>query len=147
MRRNAVSYDEDFFAWTEEQARLLRNGKMDELDMFNLAEEIEAIGHRDRRELDDRLENLIKELLKWRLDGGARCGYWRSEIRQKRYEIALIVEDSPSLREFAAGRMRLLYSKAREGLTQELELSQPDFPKECPFTVEQILAEDFYPED
>lgn len=143
MPRNTPTYEEDFFAWTVEQAKLLRSGNLSQIDAVNVAEEIESLGRRDRRELGECLENLIAELLKWRCDPGARCGNWRSKILQQRFEIEQIIEDSPSLREFAATRLAKAYSDARERVVEELRLLQPDFPTECPFTPEQILAEDF----
>jgi Domain of unknown function DUF29 len=66
MTRNAVDYEEDFYAWTVEQARLLRAGKLSALDVANIAEEIESLGRSDRRELESRLTVLLLHLLKWR---------------------------------------------------------------------------------
>jgi hypothetical protein len=147
MPRNTTGYEEDFYAWTIEQAKLLRSGEFSKIDALNVAEEIESVGRRDRRELADRLESLIAELLKWRSQPGSRCGNWKSEILQQRFEIENIIEDSPSLRQFAAGCLAESYSDARERVIDEMGLLQPDFPADCPFTPEQILAEDFLPED
>src|ERR1700680_1582519 len=102
MARNTTGYEEDFYAWTVEQAKLLRSGKFSRIDALNVAEEIESVGRRDRRELADRLENVIGELLKWRSQPGARCGNWQSAILTQRFEIEHIIEDSPSLRQFAS---------------------------------------------
>jgi len=120
MPRNATGYEEDFYAWTVEQAKLLRSGKFSKIDALNVAEEIESVGRRDRRDLIERLENLIVELLKWRSEPGARCGNWRSAILQQRFEIDQIVDDSPSLREFAIERLGEAYSGARERVVEEL---------------------------
>jgi hypothetical protein len=147
MPRNTPTYEVDFFAWTIEQAKLLRSGEFSRIDAVNIAEEIESLGRRDRRELGNRLENLIAELLKWRCDPGARCGNWRSEIRQQRFEIEQIIDDSPSLREFAADRLAEAYSDARERVVGELGLLQPGFPAECPYTLDQVLSHSFLPED
>ena len=147
MPRNTTGYEEDFYAWTVEQAKLLRSGKFSKIDALNVAEEIESVGRRDRRDLIDRLENLIVELLKWRSEPGARCGNWRSAILRQRFEIEHIVDDSPSLREFAIERLGEAYSDARERVVEELGLLQPDFPADCPFTPDQILAPDFLPQD
>src|SRR5258708_28651731 len=65
MRRNAAAYDEDFYAWTQEQARLLRTGQFSQIDVENVAEELESMGRSDKRELDSRLEVLLMHLLKW----------------------------------------------------------------------------------
>ena len=63
MPRNSVAYDDDFFAWTMEQARLLREGAVSEIDTLNLAEEIESMGKNNRRELGTRLAVLLMHLL------------------------------------------------------------------------------------
>ena len=47
-------YDEDLYAWTQEQAALLRARHFDALDWENLAEEIAAVGGSDRRKLESR---------------------------------------------------------------------------------------------
>ena len=147
MPRNTPGYEQDFYAWTVEQAKLLRSGEFSKIDALNVAEEIESVGRRYRRELGDRLENLIVELLKWRSQSGARCGNGRAAIRQQRFEVEHIVDDSPSLREFAAERLSEAYSDARERVVEELGLLQPDFPTDCPFTLDQVLLHSFVPED
>ena len=55
MSRNAVDYEKDFYAWTVEQARLLRSGELSAVDIENIAEEIESIGRSDRREIKKEL--------------------------------------------------------------------------------------------
>ena len=52
----APLYDRDFVLWTEEMARLLRERRFDQLDIENLAEEVESMGKRDGREVENRLE-------------------------------------------------------------------------------------------
>jgi hypothetical protein len=147
MPRNILGYEQDFYAWTVEQAKLLRSGEFSKVDALNVAEEIESVGRRDRRELGDRLENLLVELLKWRCQPGARCGNWQSAILQQRFEVEQIVEDSPSLRQFAIERLGEAYSDARERVVGELGLLQPDFPADCPFSLDQVLSHSFVPED
>src|SRR5262245_61203094 len=58
-------YDEDFYRWTQHQAALLGAGKRQELDCTNLAEEIESLGKWDKRDLEQRLEGLLIQLLIW----------------------------------------------------------------------------------
>jgi hypothetical protein len=47
-----ADYEADFFAWTQDQAQLLRARGRLGLDWDNLAEEIESMGRRDRRALE-----------------------------------------------------------------------------------------------
>jgi hypothetical protein len=147
MPRNTTGYEEDFYAWTLEQAELLRSGEFSKIDALSIAEEIESVGRRDRRELADRLENVIGELLKWRSQPGARCGNWQSAILTQRFEIEHIIEDSPSLRQFASVYLAEAYTDARERVIETMGLLQPDFPADCPFTLDQVLSHSFVPED
>ena len=61
-----ASYHQDIIAWAEEQARLLRAGRLDGLDLEHLAEEIEDVGKSEQRELANRMALLMAHLLKWR---------------------------------------------------------------------------------
>ena len=58
-------YDDDFLAWCEQQAALLRAGRLEELDVANVAEELETMGRGERGELENRLEVLLMHMLKW----------------------------------------------------------------------------------
>ena len=66
MSENTELYAENFYAWTQQQAALLRDQKTQVLDFANLAEEIESLGRSDKRELGNRLQILVMHLLKWR---------------------------------------------------------------------------------
>ena len=59
-------YNRDFHAWANEQASLLRMGKLSDADVENIAEEIETLGRHEKRELVSRLTVLLHHLLKWR---------------------------------------------------------------------------------
>jgi hypothetical protein len=91
-------YDDDFFRWTQHQAKLLRAGRFDLADVANLATEIEDMGKRDRRALGSRLEVLIMHLLKWQFQPEMRAGSWRGAIRTQRGKVLSILADSPGLR-------------------------------------------------
>ena len=62
---NHQLYDQDFYAWTSEQAGLLRAGRLSEADVEHIAEEIESMGKREKRELVNCLTVLLIHLLKW----------------------------------------------------------------------------------
>ena len=147
MPRNAVAYDEDFFAWTEGQARLLSAGELTEIDALNLAEEIESVGRSDRREIRSRLAVLLTHLLlKWGFQPDARSSGLLGTIREQRDQIDLILEDSPSLRTIVAESLSRSYARARTIASEETQLPEATFPADCPFTPAQILSADFLPE-
>ena len=146
MPSNAVAYDEDFFAWTEEQARLLRAGDFSQLDIENLAEEMEDMGRSIRRELRNRLAVLVMHLLKWRYQPGYRSRSWSGTIREQREQVAELLDESPSLKPVPAQDLAKIYRLAVSKALGETGLSEETFPAGCPFTPDQIMAEDFLPE-
>ena len=145
MPRNSVAYDEDFFAWTREQARLLRAGELADVDVENLAEEIESMGSSDRREIRNRLVVLLTHLLKWQYQASHQSTSWRGTIVEQRQQIDQIIEDSPSLRSVAPEYLEKAFERARRLAVAETDLPDSAFPAECPYTPEQILSEDFLP--
>ena len=147
MPRNTAAYDEDFFAWTQEQAQLLRSGQFSEVDIENVAEELESMGRSDKREIDNRLEVLLTHLLKWQVQVGFRSRSWSGTIREQRSRIEDLLGESPSLRPVIRQIRPALYGRARRVAANETGLPLRMFPARCPFTPEQILAEDFLPED
>ena len=96
----APRYDTDFYKWTQAQADALRAEKWELIDIANLAEEIESLGKRDRRELSSRLGILVRHLLKWHYQPERRRTgrSWQSTIMEQRRRIAGVLEQSPSLR-------------------------------------------------
>ena len=77
---STVLYESDFYNWTVEQVKSLRLGKLDSLDLENLAEEIESLGNQKRSELENRLAVLLGHLLKWDLQPNLRGKSWRSSV-------------------------------------------------------------------
>jgi Domain of unknown function DUF29 len=117
MSQNAVLYDEDFYAWTVEQARLLRSGKLSAIDAANIAEEVESMGRSDRRELQSRLVVLTLHLLKWRFQPSARSRSWLATIEEQRLQteqvFAGVAEPASARRQHAVTGLRNC-SRARD---------------------------------
>jgi hypothetical protein len=146
MVRNAVDYEKDFYAWTVEQAGLLRAGEFSAVDVANIAEEVESLGRRDRRELGSRLTVLVAHLLEWQKQPDMRSKSWSATIREQRRPIEKLLEDSPSLRPFVATVLAEIYNDAREDAAEETGLAGTKFPAECPFTLDEVLPRVFLPE-
>ncbi len=136
-------YDTDLYEWTKEQADALRRRAANELDWDNLAEEIESLGNSERREIRSRLKNLLVHLLKWKYQPGGQCGSWRGSIREAREQIEEVLVDNPSLRSLPAESLSRAYAYARGKALEETGLYR--LPEACPWTIEQILADDFVP--
>jgi Domain of unknown function DUF29 len=140
-------YDTDFYAWTQEQAALLREGAVQDLDLPNLAEEIESLGISQKHALASHLRNLVMHLLKWHYQpSGRQMGHsWQSSIIHARDEITTILEDLPGLQPSVADLLARRYPAARRLAHTETGLPLATFPAACPWAVEQVLDEDFWP--
>jgi Domain of unknown function DUF29 len=92
------TYDEDVYAWAFEQARFLREGRFDLLDIEHLADEIEDVGKREMRELAKQMSVLLAYLLNWHYLPTERTGSRSAKIGARRLDVAEILDDSPGLR-------------------------------------------------
>ncbi|MFL5288554.1 MAG: DUF29 domain-containing protein [Rhodopila sp.] len=139
-------YDQDFFAWANEQARLLRAGRLSEADIAHIAEEIESMGRSEKRELVNRLSVLLMHLLKWRFQPSVRGTSWRLTIEEQRQRLADHLLDNPSLKATLDASIASGYRLAILGAARETGLDRAVFPAACPWSFEQFMDEDFWPE-
>ncbi|NJR56038.1 MAG: DUF29 domain-containing protein [Acaryochloris sp. CRU_2_0] len=139
-------YDLDFAEWTQATAELLRQHKFDEIDIENVAEEIESLGKRDRRELSSRLKVLLMHLLKWTYQPEQYTNSWRSSVKEQRRQIKAILKDSPSLKRHMIEEFSDCYQDARDMATDETGLEIAVFPIDCEWTIEQVLDSNYLPE-
>jgi hypothetical protein len=139
-------YDRDFCLWAEETAKLLREGKLSEIDLEHLIEEVEDMSGSQKRALLSNLRVLLMHLLKYKYQPEKRSKSWRSTIIEHRIRLEEAFEESPSLKEYFAEIFDKAYQKARKQAAQETELPLNIFPSKSPFTPEQTLDEDFLPE-
>ncbi|MFS8866629.1 DUF29 domain-containing protein [Synechococcus sp. OH30] len=138
-------YERDFYAWTQEQAALLRAGQLQQLDTVHLAEEIEALGRQERRELVNRLGILLGHLLKWQFQPQLRGKSWRATISEQRRQIQRLLKESPSLKPELLVALPEAYQDGILLVVKETPLSEEELPAECPYTLEQVLDLGFYP--
>ena len=148
-------YDHDFVRWTETQAAELRRaaetGTNLPLDWLRLAEEVAALGERDRRELYSRLVRAIEHLLKLQfapVEEPRRL--WEVSVLNQRRDLQQLLRSSPSLKRIARASLAQAYDEALELVersTPDVErLRWPDLPRVCPYTVEQVLDRQWWPE-
>lgn len=138
-------YEADFYAWTQEQAMLLRNQQWGRIDLPNLIEEIESLGKQQRQELRNRLSLLIGHLLKWQYQPQKRSRSWLATLRIQRLDTIELLEDNPSLKSYLEEALRQAYLKGVELAVRETDLPKRTFPEECPYSLAEILDNHFYP--
>jgi Domain of unknown function DUF29 len=146
LDRPAVSYDADFYEWCLETAELIRQKRFDEIDAEHLAEEIGDMGKRDKREVRARLVVLLMYLLKWQVQPNHRHKpSWQRTIRVQRSQLALVLDDSPSLVQVLKEQLPAIYLEALRKAMEETGLTAASFPKSSPFAAGQVLDPDFFP--
>lgn len=138
-------YETDFYAWSVEQAKFLQSRAWDCLDIPNLVEEIESLGKQQRQELRNRLGILLGHLLKWQFQSSHRSKSWLATIREQRYRVNELLEESPSLRPYLPEAIQRAYQYGLALAVRETSLNYEDFPVECQYSDEQLLDCSFFP--
>jgi len=143
-------YDEDFYAWTVQQADLLRRMPLtsNSVDAQHVAEEIEDLGRSELRTAQSLAEHIIEHLLKLEFSGLEEpAEHWRDEIVEWRLQLDQIltrsIEAKLDLPSCYRASLRLVRRLERDvpGLMSRV-------PSACPYSLEQIVSageEDWFP--
>jgi hypothetical protein len=160
MSEAAELYERDFYAWTQDQAALLRAWpealRPNALDLNHLAEEIEDLGKSQRRAARSLLLHVIQHLLKLRLHPDRQSErHWKKEVNGFRDQLRDVFAENPSLRTARTELATDLWSRAAGSLRRDLDIdgfdirsvmaSLPD-PATPYFDLDaEVLAEDWFP--
>ena len=140
-----VGYDQDVMAWAAEQARLIRTGQFDQLDIEHVADEIDDVGKSEKRELASRMAVLLAHLLKWQFQPTHRGTSWERTMREQRKQVLRKLKETPSLcpllndPEWGEGA----WSDAVTLAISETGLDA--FPEACPWNLADVLADSWLP--
>jgi predicted DNA-binding ribbon-helix-helix protein len=136
----AIRYEQDFYGWALEQAALLRQGRLSELDAANLAEELGDLGRAEFNSLVSALRVLTMHLLKWDHQPEKRSRSWELTIASQRLELADILKDSPGLKPRFDEALARAYRRARLEASSETGLDASVFPEACPYDLWAIAT-------
>lgn len=139
-------YEEDAYGWAAHTVQLLKEKKMNEVDFDGIIEELEEMGISNKHALISRLSVVISHLLKWQYQPTMRGHSWIYSIREQRKQSRVHIKDNPSLKSKLDDILTDAYGIATAKAAKETALDAKIFPTECPYTFEQIMDEDFYPE-
>ena len=134
-------YELDETAWLDAMAERIREGRYNRLDYAHLAEYLEDMAKRDRREVESRLTVRITHLLQWTYQPRKRSRSWHGTILTQQQELAFDVEGGV-LRNHAVEVLPRAYAKAVKRAEAETGLSAKRFPATCPYTLDQLLSSD-----
>jgi hypothetical protein len=145
----AELYERDYYTWTQEQARALREHRIEELDWTNVAEEIEDLGKSERSALRSRLVRLLEHLLKYAharermFENNARG--WELSARNARDGFRDRLEENPGLRPQVDDLYVRAYREARNITLKALRLPDSAIPEAPSWTLEEIIDDSFLP--
>lgn len=146
MNDDLSEYHQDFYAWSKHNANLLRQGKLSEIDVLNIAEELDDMGISQLRALESRLTVLLAHLLKWQFQANKQTPSWKYTIIEQRKQVNKILKRSPSLKHNLNETLVDAYDSARRYAASETHLELETFPLMSPYSLEQTLDEKFYPQ-
>jgi hypothetical protein len=145
-------YERDYYTWSIDQARALQERRVDALDWENLADEVGDLGRNVARSVKSQLARLLTHLLKWRFEAERRkhsettAKSWRISIGNARDEVLDLLQENPGLKPQVPELFARAYRRALNRAQRETGLGSSMFPASCPWTFEQAMDEDFWPE-
>ena len=146
VRAEKSLYERDFCLWVEEQARLLKEGRLEQLDIVNLIDEIEDWGIHEKKAVQSNLVVVLKHLLKHQFKRHRRSRSWPSSIAEHRRRLRNDLATSPSLRPYAREQFEECYQDGRRQALIETGLSADALPSAPPYTLDQTLDPEFLPD-
>lgn len=138
--------NEDYYGWAQETLEKLRQGRLSEVNIDDLIEELEDMAKSERRELRNRLAVLLAHLLKWQYQPDRKGKSWQLTIEEQRYQIGMLLKSNPTLEPMLNKTLNEAYPSAKRLAAKETELEVRDFPADCQWPVEQALDVEFYPD-
>lgn len=154
QNKQILLYENDFDLWLAQTVNQLKNQQFEQLDLEHLIEELTDLGKSNKRSLESNLIILIAHLLKLKIQHDApemMKGSWSDSVSEHRQRILYDLEEMPSLKSHLETAIAKVYPSSRKlaikkGKRAKLGVRVPlekEYPLDCPFTVEQILDEDF----
>jgi hypothetical protein len=136
-------YDTDAYSWALEQARLIREGRWDAVDLDNVAEEIESVGKSQYDALESALARVIQHMLKWDVQDSKRTRSWISSIDVHRVRAELRLKRNPGLKSERDEIVQEAYKLAVAYARKDTGLPRSAFPESCPYDFETIMTRPF----
>lgn len=141
--RQASLYERDVYAWVQEQVRLLRAGRLSEIDAENIAEEILDVGRNEYDKLESALTVLLAHMLKWDFQPEKRTRSWENTIVEQRNRVERHLRDNPSLKSRRNEAVQDGYQSGRLRASAETDMDLREFPEACPYDWDAIMTREF----
>jgi Domain of unknown function DUF29 len=135
-----VSYETDFYTWTQQQGALLRADRFEAIDRDNLAEEIESLGRNEFDKLVSFYRLVLLHLLKWDHQPERRSRSWAISVQNHRDSAAEVLADNPGLTPRTGEALSRAYRRARLEAADETSLPISTFPEANPYSLDEVLG-------
>lgn len=146
LTMTTATYNTDFYGWTQQQVNLLKSGRFSEMDVTNIIEEIESMGRSEKCSLESRLTVLFVHLLKWQYQSERRGKSWTFTINEQRRKVRKLLLQNPGLNFELAKVLEDAYEDAVFKASYETGINSAVFPKLNPWSFEQVMNADFFPD-
>lgn len=138
-------YERDPYAWSIEQARLLREGRLDEIDVPNVADEILSVGKQELGHLEEALIALFANMLLWDDRPERRTRERAIVIAEQRCAVEDRLRRSPGLRAKLDKAMQWSFHIGRLQAAADMDIEVTHFPESSPYDWEAIVSRPFEP--
>jgi hypothetical protein len=148
-------YERDFQLWIEQTISSLETKQFNSLDIEHLIEELKELGKSEKRALESNLMVLLAHLLKLMVQQDAPDSMkqsWYRSIIEHRQRVIIAIKNTPSLKSYLETALEIAYPDGRNLAIQEWKKAsfgvripqENEYPNICPFSLEQILDQDFF---
>ncbi|MGI0479598.1 DUF29 domain-containing protein [Geminocystis sp. CENA526] len=137
-------YEIDDYLWIQETVKLLKEKKFNQLDLENLIEELDDLGRERKNKVESLLEQIIKHLLLleyWESEYEFNSAHWEAEITAFRTQLRKSL--TTNLYNHLQQELISIYQDALKYVKRKSRLNT--FPNQCPYTLEQLLDENWFP--
>ncbi len=137
-------YETDEHLWLEETIKILKEKRLNDLDLENLIQELESLSKREKNRVSSFLEQIIRHLLLlqyWREEQSRNQNHWRAEIQSFRTQLRKYL--TTNLQNYLDNELNIIYQDALEYVKQKTGFCV-DFPEECPYSLEQLLDKKWF---
>ena len=148
-------YEQDFNRWREFTIEQIKARNFQDIDWENLLIELEDMGKSEKRAFVSNLTILIAHLLKLVVQKDAPDSMkasWYNSVTEHRFRVQKDLQENPSFKTDLQAGIAKAYKDGKklaikEGQRASFGVRKPlpqEYPNQCPFTIEQLLNEDFY---
>ena len=140
QRTVLAAYEDDLYSWALEQAELLRTGRLDALDLLNLADEITDVAHWLSSKMHSDVSRILQHLLKWDYQTDHRSRSWAESIWEHRKRAARHLKKGPGLKSTLPDLIGEAYVDGRDFASRDTRMPESTFPDTCPYSWDEIMT-------